>query len=94
MIYFEVDKHGITQRLEGRGMDLLSELMLVMKAFKEENFSKEILQKTLDFVYSHDFNNEDDFRIDSDIDPLVAEKAQEIFDGLFGGIFKDKDRWG
>lgn len=91
MIYFNVDEHGITQRLEGRGIDLLYELMLVIKAFKEEDFPKEILQSTLDFVYSHDFDNKDDFRIDPDIDPLVAEKAKVIFDGLFGGIFKDKE---
>lgn len=91
MIYFEVDKHGLTQRLEGTRMDLLSELMLVMKAYKVNDFPKELLQKTLDFVYSHDFDNEDDFRVDSDIDPLVAEKSKEIFDNLFGGIFKDKE---
>lgn len=91
MIYFEVNKHGITQKLEGTSMDLLSELMLVMKAYKVNDFPKEVLQKTLDFVYSHDFDNEDDFRVDPDIDPLVAEKAKEIFDNLFGGIFKDKE---
>ena len=91
MIYFEVDKHGITQKLEGTRMDLLSELMLVMKAYKANDFPKELLQKTLDFVYSHDFDNEDDFRVDPDIDPLVAEKAKEVFDNLFGGIFKDKE---
>ena len=91
MIYFEVDKHGITQKLEGTRMDLLSELMLVMKAYKANDFPKELLQATLDFVYSHDFDNEDDFRIDPDIDPLVAEKAKAIFDDLFGGIFKDKE---
>ena len=91
MIYFEVNKHGITQKLEGSRMDLLSELMLVMEAYKVNDFPKEQLQKTLDFVYSHDFDNEDDFRVDPDIDPLVAEKAKEIFDNLFGGIFKDKE---
>ena len=91
MIYFEVNKHGITQKLEGTRMDLLSELMLVMKAYKVNDFPKEVLQETLDFVYSHDFDNEDDFRVDPDIDPLVAEKAKEIFDNLFGGIFKDKE---
>ena len=91
MIHFEVDKHGITQELEGSRMDLLTELMLVMKAYKVNDFPKELLQATLDFVYSHDFNNEDDFRIDPDIDPLVAEKSKEIFDNLFGGIFKDKE---
>ena len=91
MIYFEVNKHGITQKLEGSRMDLLSELMLVMEAYKVNDFPKELLQKTLDFVYSHDFDNEDDFRVDPDIDPLVAEKAKEIFDNLFGGIFKDKE---
>ncbi len=91
MIYFKVDEHGITQNLDGTRMDLLSELMLVMKAYKVNDFPKEVLQKTLDFVYSHDFDNEDDFRVDPDIDPLVAEKAKEIFDNLFGGIFKDKE---
>lgn len=98
MIYFEIGKKGVTERLEGNGFDLLTELMLVIKAFKEEDFSRELIDSTVDFVYGHlnqpnDEKNhpEKDLRRDPQIDPKMAETVERAFESIFGDIFKDKN---
>ena len=98
MIYFEIDKKGVTERLEGNGLDLLTELMLVIKAFKEEDFPREIIDSTVEFVYGHldqpnDEKNhpEKDLRRDPQIDPKMAETVERAFESIFGDIFKDKN---
>jgi hypothetical protein len=97
MIYFEIGKKGVTERLEGNGLDLLTELMLVIKAFKEEDFPRELIDSTVDFVYGHlnqtnDEKNhpEKDLRRDPQIDPKIAESVERVFENLFGDIFKDE----
>lgn len=98
MIYFEIGKKGVTERLEGNGFDLLTELMLVIKAFKEEDFPRELIDSTVDFVYGHldqpnDEKNhpEKDLRRDPQIDPKMAETVERAFESIFGDIFKDKN---
>ena len=81
MIYFEIGKKNVTERLEGNGLDLLTELMLVIKAFKEEDWAKVI--RYVNKYQPHWKPSEIDMKyLDLAIVLAEADKSYNLADGL------------